>query len=86
MNPTAVIHSVASTMWMCISVGGAKSQRQLEATCHNYKMDMVEQVLMRETIDHTPYLCVKAALIFYYKTHGVLKPNGWVKPNEGPVK
>ena len=34
-------------------------------TSPSYRMDMMEQFFMQGTIEHTPYLCVKAALKFY---------------------
>jgi len=39
-------------------------------TSHSYKMDMVEQFFMQGTIDHTPYICARAALKFYHSLGG----------------
>ena len=39
-------------------------------TSHSYKMNMVEQFFMQGTIDHTPYICARAALKFYHSLGG----------------
>ena len=49
-------------------------------TSHSYNMDMVEQFFMQGTIDHTPYLCVKAALKFYSDLGGHEAILGHIQP------
>jgi len=49
-------------------------------TSHSYKMDMVEQFFMQGTIDHTPYICTKAALKFYHDLGGRAAILGHTQP------